>query len=137
MRVDGQCHCGAIIFEAEVDPERTRLCHCKDCQRLSGSAFRIAVPTTESKFRLLTGTPSIYVKTAESGNGREQAFCPICGTEISATSIRQHAGEDRKMGVRVGTLRQADQLVPKRQFWGRSALGWLRNLSDIPCVDTQ
>ena len=37
--VHGQCHCSAIEFEADVDPERVVVCYCKDCQVMSGSAF--------------------------------------------------------------------------------------------------
>ncbi len=40
MQIDGACHCGNIAFEAEVDPETVRICHCTDCQTMSGSLFR-------------------------------------------------------------------------------------------------
>ena len=40
MRINGACHCGNIAFEAEVDPETVRICHCTDCQTMSGSLFR-------------------------------------------------------------------------------------------------
>jgi hypothetical protein len=40
MKIDGHCHCGEITFEAEVDPDALNICHCTDCQTLSGSAFR-------------------------------------------------------------------------------------------------
>ena len=122
MKVDGACHCGRITFEAEIDPERVRICHCSDCQVLSGSAFRITAPTSEAEFRLLTGTPKVYAKIAESGAVRHQAFCGDCGSPIYATSA---GGGDRTFGIRVGTLRQRDRLAPKRQFWCDSRLGWL------------
>jgi hypothetical protein len=123
MKVDGSCHCGQIRFEAEIDPERVRICHCTDCQSLSGSAFRIVAPTSESRFRLLSGAPKLYIKrTAQSGTPRVQAFCAECGSSIYATSV---GGDDRTFGIRVGTLRQREQLVPKRQFWCRSQLPWL------------
>jgi hypothetical protein len=79
MKVDGGCHCGNIRYEAEVDPATVVICHCTDCQTLSGSAFRTVVPTKEGSFRLLSGVPKVYVKTGESGNRREQTFCPNCG----------------------------------------------------------
>lgn len=123
MKVDGSCHCGAIRFEAEIDPERVRVCHCTDCQALTGSAFRITVPAREADVRFLSGTPKDYVKrTADSGTPRLHAFCPDCGTPIYATSID---GADRTLGLRVGTLRQRATLAPKRQFWARSRLPWL------------
>src|SRR5262249_56617058 len=63
MRVDGRCHCGAITFEAEVDPESTGICHCTDCQALTGTAFRVTVKAPADRF-VLRGKPTVYVKTA-------------------------------------------------------------------------
>jgi hypothetical protein len=40
MKIDGRCHCGYITYQAEIDPEKVMICHCTDCQTLSGSAFR-------------------------------------------------------------------------------------------------
>jgi hypothetical protein len=125
MKVDGRCHCGQITFEAEIDPDRVRICHCTDCQSLSGSAFRVTAPASEADFRLLGGTPKLYTKTAESGAARLQAFCGECGSPIYATSV---AGDSRTIGIRVGTLRQREQLTPGRQFWSRSKLPWLPEL---------
>jgi hypothetical protein len=134
MRVDGVCHCGAIRFEAEVDPERVVICHCTDCQTLSGTAFRTVVASLPGTFRLLAGVPRVYVKTGESGNRREQSFCPDCGTPICSAP----AGEGlRVVGLRVGALRQRDLLVPREQYWGRSAQGWLGDLAAIPRRETQ
>jgi hypothetical protein len=76
MKIDGGCHCGFIAYEAEADPEMTGICHCTDCQTLSGSAFRSVVPTRQGSFKLRSGEPKIYVKTAESGTKRQQALCP-------------------------------------------------------------
>ena len=134
MKVDGACHCGFVSFAAEIDPERVRICHCTDCQTFSGSAFRLAVSVDEQDFTLLSGRPKTYVKTAESGNRREQVFCPRCGTHIYATS----AGEGpRPLGLRVATLKQRNDLPPKRQFWFRSAQPWITELSAVSSVETQ
>lgn len=64
MKIDGACHCGDIRYEAEVDPAAVAICHCTDCQTLSGSAFRTVVPARRSDFRLLAGQPKAYLKTA-------------------------------------------------------------------------
>jgi hypothetical protein len=134
MKLDGACHCGAIAYEAEIDPADVRICHCTDCQTLSGSAFRVVVSAVDGSFRLLSGRPKVYVKTAESGARRAQAFCPDCGTPIYATS----AGEGPKVyGLRVGTIRQRAELRPRQQYWCRSALGWAMDLGAIPRVDRQ
>lgn len=130
MNIDGACHCGAIRYEATIDPGRVRLCHCTDCQILSGSAFRITAPVPEADFRLVRGTPKAYEKMAESGARRIQAFCAECGTAIYATSV----GEGPKtIGLRVGSMRQRAELTPSRQYWHRSALRWL---GPVECMET-
>ena len=75
MKIDGSCHCGSITYTAEIDPENVGICHCTDCQTLSGSAFRISVRANKEAFNL-QGQPKIYVKAAESGARRSQAFWP-------------------------------------------------------------
>ena len=128
MHVDGGCHCGLIKYEADIDPNAVGLCHCTDCQVISGSAFRIVVQVPKEKFRMLGGKPKTYVKTAESGTRRTQAFCPECGTSVYATA----AVDDPPMiGLRVGNLRQRAQLKPSRQIWCRSMLPWLPELKGL------
>ena len=134
MKVDGSCLCGRITYEAEVDPERVAICHCADCQVNSGSAFGVVVSVTNRQFRLLSGTLKEYLKTAESGRVRILSFCPECGTRIHA---RTADDPDAFFGLRVGTVRQRDQLRPKRQVWCRSAQGWLDDLATIPRHDVQ
>jgi hypothetical protein len=134
MKIDGRCHCGYITYETEADPANARICHCTDCQTLSGSAFRTGVLTKEGSFKLNSGTPTIYVKTAESGVQRPEAFCPKCGSPIYATTI----GEGPKVhAVRLGTVRQRDQFAPKLQLWFRSAQHWVTNVSSIPQIEKQ
>jgi len=66
MKVEGRCHCGRITYTATVDPEKVGICHCTDCQMLTGSAYRVSVPVPRESFSLLTGEPKIYI--ASSGN---------------------------------------------------------------------
>jgi hypothetical protein len=80
---------------------------------VSGSDFRTVVHAKEDTFRLLSGNPRIYIKTGESGNKRVQTFCPDCGTPIYSAPV----GEVAKVVVlRVGTIRQRDQLIPADQY---------------------
>jgi hypothetical protein len=128
LAVTGGCHCGRIRFEAEVDPERVTLCHCTDCQRLSGGPYRATVPAPTGSFRLLTGEPATYIKTAESGAKRRHAFCGACGTPIYATAME----DAQTYSLRIGTLDQRRGLTPRRQIWRGSALAWCDDLSGIP-----
>ena len=86
MNVEGQCHCGKIAFAAEVEQDRVGICHCADCQTLSGSPYRIVASADAGRFTLLRGEPTIYIKTADSGNKWAIAFCPKCGTPIYAAA---------------------------------------------------
>lgn len=134
MKIDGGCHCGKITFTAEVDPENVIVCHCTDCQTLSGSAYRTVAPAIEGTFRLVTGDPKIYVKTAENGSKRSQAFCSDCGTPIFSAPEDENSAF---FGLRVGAIRQRDRLVPKSQYWCRSEQSWTQDLSGLPRIETQ
>lgn len=134
MKVDGACHCGNIAFEAEIDLADVRICHCSDCQTLSGSAFRTVVFARPGNFTLLRGTPRIYVKVSESGNDREQAFCENCGTPIFAAAP---GPEPKAHGIRAGTIRQRGQLVPMAQIWTRSEQHWLHQIPSLPKIEKQ
>ncbi len=134
MKIDGGCHCGAIAYEAEIDPETVGICHCTDCQALSASVFRTILPVPEDDFRILSGEPKIYVKTGDSGAKREQAFCPECGSAIYSASV---GAEPKVYNIRLGTARQRAELTPKKQIWFRSALPWLAELDSIPKVEKQ
>ena len=131
MKIDGGCHCGYVRYEAVIDPDKTLICHCTDCQTLSGSAFRVVVYTREDAFKLLSGELKIYVKTSESGNSRPQSFCPECGTPIFSSTM----GDGPKLhAIRVGTTRQR---VSKLKLWFRSSQGWLHDLGSIAKMEKQ
>lgn len=129
MQVHGSCHCRSITYEAEVDPARVTICHCTDCQELTGTAFRVSVPTLQKDFSLLTGSPATYVKTAESGAKRAQVFCPNCGSPLYTHAAVEHP---QTYGLRVGCLVEREKLAPGRQIWFRSALRWSLNVADLP-----
>ncbi len=127
MRVNGACHCGGIAFEAEVDPATVRICHCTDCQTMSGSLFRANIQASADGFRVLRGTPKIYIKTAESGTKRAQAFCGECGTGLYATSPT----DQTSYGLRVGTIAQRASFQPAQQIWCQSELPWTAAVSGL------
>jgi hypothetical protein len=124
LKIQGSCHCGYVTYEAIVDLEHIGICHCTDCQTLSGSAFRAGAVAPRKDFRLITGQPKIYIKTAQRGAKRVQAFCPECGTPIYSAA----ADNPQTLNIRTGTSYQRDQLVPKAQIWCRSAQAWARGI---------
>ena len=129
MKITGACQCGNIKVEGEADENAVSVCHCTDCQTGTGSAFRVSVPVAGDTFKM-TGQPTSYIKTtAESGNPRVQAFCPKCGSPIYSTTPGE--GQQATYIVRVGILKQRDQLTPKRQNWFRSARDWVTSMDAI------
>jgi len=134
MKVNGSCHCGEITYEADVDPAQVNLCNCVDCQVFSGSAFRVSVPVPAASFRLLNGRPRTYVKTAESGRKRRQAFCATCGSPICASD---DSDSPSSYMLRIGGLAQRAQLPPKKRIWCKSALPWVQELNAVPGIDGQ
>lgn len=122
MRITGECHCGELAFEAELDPEKVGICHCTDCQVTSASAFRTIAMVDAAGFRLTRGKPKTYVKTADSGNQRALTFCGTCGTALySATTDPEPA----VFNLRAGIIDQRQDLPPRYEIWCRSALPWL------------
>jgi hypothetical protein len=132
MNIDGQCHCGAVKFSATVDPARAHICHCSDCQQLSGTAFRANIPAREEDFHI-EGEIRVYIKLGATGNRREQVFCPNCGSQLYATSAEPPG--TRILGIRIGTVNQRAQLAPTRHTWCQSALPWLDGLHKLPRHD--
>jgi hypothetical protein len=128
MKVHGSCHCGAIRFEADGDPQKAGVCHCTDCQSLTGSAFSLFFQVPCEGFKLTSGQPKIYVKTAESGNRRAQAFCANCGTRLWAAAEK----DPPVYNLRIGTLRERAELPPRMQLWCRSSLPWVNELGAVP-----
>lgn len=132
MQVHGQCHCGAVRLSAEVQNTRVFVCHCSDCQVLTGSAFRVVAPVVPGTLRV-EGTVKGYARTADSGAMRWQYFCPECGTPL-------YAGTPDGTGlatVRVGVLNERALLTPSAQLWRRSAMPWVDHVGEIPACERQ
>ena len=67
MNIDGQCHCGRVTYQADIDPERVSVCHCTDCQTLTGSPYRVTVICSGEQIRMTGKPPKIYAKTGDNG----------------------------------------------------------------------
>ena len=133
-QIAGGCLCGKVRYSATGDPAFVGVCHCTDCQKFSGAAFRTGVTGAAKDFRLLSGTPKTYVKTADSGAKRAQAFCAECGTHVYATSADQ---PPTTLRIRAATTDQAGALTPRVQIWTRSALPWVAQLNALPRREMQ
>jgi hypothetical protein len=134
MKVHGRCHCGAITYEAEVGPDTVNICHCLDCQMLTGSAFRANIVARADQFRMLTGKPREYVKVADSGARRVHAFCENCGSPVYSRAVEN----PQTYSLRLGALDQREALGrPARQIWTKRRLSWIPRIEAVPEFDGQ
>ena len=109
MKIDGRCHCDYVRFGGRSrsrNDDYLQLHGLPNNERCTVASDRCH----SSTFVLLSGKPTEYRKTADSGNIRLQAFCPHCGTPIYATST---GDEPKAYNVRLGSLRQRNELVPR------------------------
>lgn len=119
----GGCHCRSLRYAITEPPLRTYICHCMDCQSLSGSAFGIGVVVRAASFTL-DGTPRIVQRILGSGKVGNRLTCPECGVWICGDAkIHPETGVEQRI-VRGGTLDDTKWLQPTAHFWTRSAQPW-------------
>jgi len=130
MLIDGRCHCGRVTYEAEIDPEQVSICHCTDCQSLTGSPYRVTVICDGDAIRMTGEAAKTYPKTGDNGRTWHQHFCGECGSPLFTSG-------DGDWGIRWGSIRQRRDLKPARQLWCRSAAPWISDLGGLPGLPTE
>jgi hypothetical protein len=114
----GGCQCGEIRYEITEAPTLVYTCHCRDCQRLTSSAFSMGIVVVpETAFKLSGVEPRALQRLADSGRTSTRWACPDCGSWI--------AGPARDGMVRAGTLDDISWLRPTRHIWSRSKQPWI------------
>ncbi len=131
MKIDGVCHCGEIAWEAEINPDKILVCHCTDCQTLSGGPFRWGTLIAIEDYTLLKGRPKHYTKIAASGAARVLGFCGTCGTPLYGTQ----AENPTTYSLRLSSAKQVAALRPTMQMWSDSAISWLEDLSEMRKIE--
>lgn len=131
-KLDGHCLCGAISYSCDADPVFTAVCHCRHCQRQTGSAFSVVVGVPAEAFALEGDTVGEFVTVGEDhGEDSLRRFCTACGSPLTTTS-------DRTPGVviiKAGTLDDPSWLDPQIEVWGRSAQPWVALVEGRPRVE--
>ena len=124
MKTRGACYCGAIRYEAVLDENRIGICHCRDCQIFSGSAFRMATRVEIEDFAITGGTPKYFTKTADSGNRRRMAFCGDCGTHICSVPMNMDE-PGAYVSLRVSSCDDFAKMKPAAEIWCDSRVSWV------------
>ena len=133
MTLEGQCECGEIRYRLTARPEAVNCCHCRDCQRITGSAFAINAMIATAAVEVLHGTPKV-VDLGREGSGHTRAWrCPTCDALLWAD---HPLFGDAKRFVRTGTLDEAERLPPTAHYFVRSKHPWIVLPDDVPAYDT-
>ena len=119
---EGGCACGIVRYRVRNNPFRTSVCHCKACQRRTGSAFGVGIYFKEQDFELLRGELKPYrFRSDESGRWLSMEFCTNCGTTVTWTAEVFPGGR----GIAGGTFDDTSWLKIDRHVWTRSAHHWM------------
>ena len=119
--ITGGCLCGQIRYRAEAEPKFVSVCHCRDCQRFTGSAFAVVVALPKDAVTI-TGTLKGFAKPGDSGKPIERRFCPDCGTSV----LDEAEALPGIVMIAAGTLDDASWVKPRSEIYCASAQPWLR-----------
>ena len=127
MPLSGGCTCGAVRYDCDADPVFAVNCHCRDCQRATGSAYAaiLIVPRTAVK---VTGELRSFRTTGEAGSTVDRSFCGACGNPILSTLERI----PNIVGLAAGSLDDPAIFKPAMDIFTESAQAWDHMHPDVP-----
>ena len=121
MPYTGGCQCGRVRYEMQADPLTLYICHCKECQKQSSSAFGMSMPVPRDAVVILQGQPKEWCRVAESGREVTCLFCAECGTRLFHIPARN----PKIINIKPGTLDDTSWLKPVGNLWTRSSQQWV------------
>jgi hypothetical protein len=129
--LDGGCDCGQVRYRIDTSPLFVHCCHCRWCQRETGSAFALNAMIEADRLTVLAGPPEMVHTPSASGRGQPIARCPRC--RIALWSHYAGAGPLVSF-VRVGTLDTPDRLPPDIHIFTASKQPWVVLPPGTPAV---
>jgi hypothetical protein len=133
MSLDGGCACGAVRYRMESTPLFVHCCHCRWCQRETGSSFALNALIEADRVELLGDEPEMVLTPSASGKGQKIFRCPDC--RIAVWSNYATAVGDKIRFVRVGTLDDPDSLPPDIHIFTASKQPWVVLPKKTPAVE--
>lgn len=119
-KIEGGCSCGKVRYSADAEPVFTGLCHCRSCQKTTGTSFSVVVAIPASALNV-TGEVKVYDSKGDSGQGTHSSFCPNCGSPLFGTA-------DVMQGVamiRAGTMDDSSWVKPAMEIYCDSKMPWV------------
>ena len=133
MNLEGGCACGALRYKLTADPLIVHACHCRNCQRLTGSAFVTNIWIEKKFVETVSGVPKSFKLSGGSGNPHEVFFCDRCGTYLWS---KYYAAPGDTVLLRVGTLDRPEAIKPDVHIFTRNKLPWLDLPNDVPAFES-
>ena len=128
--LEGGCACGAVRYRLVSAPMFVHCCHCRDCQRQTGSAFVLNALIESDRIVMLEGEPAAVAVPTDSGRPHRIFRCPACQTAVWS----EYGGVAKLRFVRVGTLDDPAALSPDVHIYVRSKLPWVTLPEAMPAV---
>jgi hypothetical protein len=129
--LEGGCTCGAVRYRLLSAPMFVHCCHCRDCQRQTGSAFVLNALIETDRVSVLSGTTEEIAVPTASGAGQKIHRCPSC--KIAVWSV--YRGADKLRFVRIGTLDDPAAITPDVHIFTRSKLPWIKLPEGVPAFE--
>ena len=127
-----RCHCGDVRLLCAGAPRKISMCHCKDCQRRTGSAFSIAVFFAREHVSIAGGSCATFERASATGFPVLFHFCVRCGSNVQ--------WEPRRLpdlvGVGAGAFADPSLAQPDQSVWTKDKHAWLTLPEGMPCFET-
>ncbi len=118
-KLSGSCLCGAVRYTCTAQPVYSVNCHCRDCQKSTGSGYAPIILLPMSAVTV-TGDVTYYASTGESGHSVKRGFCPTCGSQL----FGQPAVMPGMLGIKAATLDEPAHYQPQADMYADSAQSW-------------
>ena len=120
-QIVGGCLCGRVRYKADTDPAFIGVCHCRNCQKTSGSAFGVVVAVPQPALTV-QGQLKSFTDKGDSGKALYRRFCPSCGSSVL---LESEAAPGMVM-LNAGTLDDPGWVRPGMQIYCDSAQPWVQ-----------
>lgn len=130
--IKGACQCGGVTYELLEPPLMVAACHCKECQKLSTSAFSITAMVSAKSVNF-SGTMKDWSRSADSGNISAAKFCPSCGNRI----YHYNPDEPDKIKLKPSNLSDTRIINPTVHVWVSEKQDWFKIPEGVKTFDKQ
>ena len=132
QQITGSCLCGSLRYTCGSEALFTAICHCRACQKSTGTAFSVVVGVKKSDVVIEGNSLKTYEDVGDSGQPTYRHFCAECGSTIMA----EMAARPELTCIKAGTLDNPEALNPQLHVYWRDHQEWIGTLDALPKHDT-